>query len=76
MRLSEVLALLSRHCEAAGSRAAWAKAHGVSATYVSDVLGGRREPGVSILDALGLEKRVTYEPKAPPRGVGRKRKAE
>ena len=64
MTLDEVLALLLAECEKVKTRAAWAKAHGVSPTYVSDVLMGRREPGQSILDALGLERIVTYEVKA------------
>lgn len=46
---------------------AWAKSHGVSPAYVSDVIAGRREPGKKILKALGLEKVVTYVPsKANP----------
>lgn len=47
----------------AGNNAAWAKQNGVSASYVSDVLAGRREPGKLILDALGLERVVTYRRK-------------
>ena len=60
-----MLARLGRECEAPGGQAAWAKAHGVSAAYVNDVLRERREPGKSILDALGLEKVVTYREKRP-----------
>lgn len=45
------------------SQVAWAKAHGVSPAYVSDVLAGRREPGKLVLDALGLERVVTYRRK-------------
>lgn len=36
-----------------------AKAYGVSASYLNDVLEGRRRPGKKILDALGF-KAVTY----------------
>lgn len=46
---------LRKACEAAGSQKAWAKRHGVGTSYVCDVLMGRRGPGPSILDALGLE---------------------
>ena len=60
-----MLARLGRECEAPGGQAAWAKAHGVSAAYVNDVLRERREPGKAILDALGLEKVMTYREKRP-----------
>jgi transcriptional regulator with XRE-family HTH domain len=36
---------------------------GVSSQYLSDVLHGRREPGPKILNALGLERVVTYRKK-------------
>lgn len=42
----------------AGTQAGWARAHGVSAPYVSDVLAGRRAAGPAILVALGLRKPV------------------
>lgn len=45
------------------SQADWSRKHGVSAAYVSDVLAGRRDPGKMILDALGLERVVTYRRK-------------
>lgn len=63
MTIDEVLAALRLKCDEAGSQNAWAQAVGVTGAYVSDVLNKRREPGKSILDPLGLEKRVTYEPK-------------
>ena len=44
---------------------AWAKARGIGATYVSDVINGRREPGPSFLAALGLRKMVSYSPALP-----------
>jgi hypothetical protein len=37
----------------------WARAHGISAAYVNDVLAGRRAPGRKVLAALGLT--VSYE---------------
>jgi hypothetical protein len=60
MTLDQVLSLLRRECRKSGSQSAWAKAHGVSGAYVSDVLQKRREPGEGILRPLGLEKAVTY----------------
>jgi predicted transcriptional regulator len=43
-----------------GNQAAWAKAHTLSPSYISDVLSGRREPGEAVMRALGLERIVTY----------------
>ena len=36
--------------------------HGVSASYLSDVVNSRREPGDKILAGLGLRKVVRYVP--------------
>jgi DNA-binding transcriptional regulator YdaS (Cro superfamily) len=47
----------------AGSQSAFAELHGLSTAYVNDVLNRRREPGPAILEALGIEKVVTYEEK-------------
>lgn len=47
-----------------GNASEWGRAAGISPAYVSDVLGGKREPGDKILQALGLEKVVTYRPAA------------
>jgi len=60
--------LLTQACRAAGSQKAWAEANGVTGSYVNDVLQARREPGDSILNALGLVKVVGY--------VERRKKAE
>jgi len=56
----DVCARLRRECDEAGSQKAWAEANGVSGAYVNDVLQARREPGDSILRALGLKKVVRY----------------
>ncbi len=56
----EVIALLRRKCDAAGGQTAFAKLHGISAPYISDVLNGRRDPGDKVLEAIGLERAVTY----------------
>jgi len=53
-------AYLRKACDKAGSQAAWAKATGLSPAYVSDVIAGRREPGAKLLDALSVERIVTY----------------
>jgi DNA-binding transcriptional regulator YdaS (Cro superfamily) len=59
MEKEAILRLLRRSCLAAGSQNKWAKAHGVSQAYVSQVLTGRRHPSPLILSALGLERRIT-----------------
>lgn len=46
-----------------GSQKEFAKAHGISAAYVNDILNRRKEPGKKILDAVGVEKVVTYRVK-------------
>jgi len=65
----DVRVLLKAECDKAGSQRAWAKAHGVSAAYVSDVLSDRRNPGRSILAPLGLIETTryvrTYAPDSP-----------
>lgn len=43
-----------------GNQAAWARSHGFSPQYLSDVLKGRREPGEAILKALKVERVTTY----------------
>lgn len=48
-------------CREAGSQLAWARANDISQAYVNDVLHGRREPGDSILRALGLRRVVSYD---------------
>ena len=56
----EMRRLLREACKAAGNQRAWAKANGVSDTYVSDCLAGRREPGDSIARALGYKPVTMY----------------
>lgn len=46
--------------QAAGSQRAFAQQHGISTQYVNDVLRGRREMGQKILDALGIDRIVSY----------------
>jgi hypothetical protein len=61
MTNDEFLRLLRAECEKAGSQAKWAAARGISPSYLSDVLQGRREAGGKILDALGYKRVVSYE---------------
>jgi DNA-binding transcriptional regulator YdaS (Cro superfamily) len=51
-----------------GSQTAVAKLAGVSIAYINDIKQGRRDIGgaASVLDALGIEKVVTYKRKAKP----------
>lgn len=60
MTRKQLLALLRRQCDKAGSQKAWAKAHGLSTSYLSDVLTNNRAPGWKILKALGVTAAVTY----------------
>lgn len=53
LNIDQVAKLLRRQVR--GNQAAWAKRHGISAAYVSDVLSGRRLPGDKITKAMGLE---------------------
>lgn len=46
---------LRRAVEAAGSQAAWARAHDTSQGYVNDVLLGRREVSADFARKLGFE---------------------
>jgi hypothetical protein len=54
--------MLRRVVEKQG-QSAFADAHGINRSYVSNVLAGRALPGPAILDALGLERVVTYRGK-------------
>lgn len=60
MDLDDVLAALRTEIEAVGTAKAWAERQGVNPSYVSDVLNKNRDPGPVILNALGLEKVVSY----------------
>lgn len=63
MRRDEVIERLRAAIARVGSQAAFAELHGISLAYVNDVLNFRREPGPAILEALGIEKVVTYREK-------------
>lgn len=65
MTESEVIALVRRKVDEAGSMREYARQTGVTVSYVSDLLNGRRAPGPKILGPLGIErvKVVDYRPK-------------
>lgn len=65
---------LAREFRVAGSASAWGKKNGISAAYISDVMNKRKEPGIKILEAIGLERIVTYRKK--PEGCQRKQGRE
>lgn len=58
----DLLRLLQHFVADAGSASAAAKALGISAQYLSDVLHRRRAPGVKIVNALGYELVTGYVP--------------
>lgn len=60
MSVDDVRALIKSSIKTAGTAAAWAKTINLSPQYVGDVLHGRRDPGDTILTALGLQRSVTY----------------
>ena len=60
MNAETVRERLQRICAENGGQAHWARQHGISPAYVSDVINGRREPGKIILAALSLEKIIDY----------------
>ena len=65
MTHDQLMKRIRRELAAAGSQTALARQWGVSIPYLNDVLHGRRDPGVSILTALGLERApVSYRKKA------------
>lgn len=60
LSMEDVRRLLGMACTAVGSQYQWATKHKLSPPYVSDVLAGRRDPGPSILRAIGLKKITAY----------------
>ena len=62
--VEDVLTLLRRAILAErplSTQAAFAKRHGLSKSYVNDVLHRRREPAEAICKALGIRRKVTYQ---------------
>lgn len=48
--------------EHGGTQKSAAKALGISAAYLNDILHGKREPGYKICNALGLHKVISFVP--------------
>ena len=61
MDTNQVIELLKKACAKAGSQKAWARAHGLSQAYVSDVLQRKRGISDSVAEALGYRVVVTYQ---------------
>lgn len=57
--------VLFKACEKLGSQKAWADGHGVSETYVSDILARRREVSAEIALFLGYHKQTIYTKDKP-----------
>ena len=60
MDADDVRRALQRAIDRKGTAAAWCREHEIARSYVSDVLGGRQEPAGKLLDALGIERVVSY----------------
>jgi transcriptional regulator with XRE-family HTH domain len=60
MTRDELVKLLQRRVQTAGTQAALAKELGITAAYLGDVLNGKRKPGPTVLNALGFRRVITY----------------
>ena len=67
----EVLALLRKEVAAVGSMRAYARQHGYTVAYLSDVLRGRRDPGPKVLTPLGLVRDTPAEQNYSYRKTGK-----
>jgi lambda repressor-like predicted transcriptional regulator len=64
MNADEVVEVLRERVQQAGSISAFSRETGIHPATVSNVLSRcAKNPGPSILNALGLKKTVSYEPK-------------
>lgn len=63
MTRDELTLRIHAAAKVAGSQRALAKQWDVSPSYVTDLLRGLRDPGPKILEALGIERVITYEEK-------------
>ena len=59
--IDDVLFLIQREINLAGSRDAFAASRGVSTPYLSQVLNKRRPPSDKLLSAIGLRRVMTFE---------------
>lgn len=70
MTEQEVIEHLRVACQNAGGQKAFAKLYRFSTAFVSDVVNGKRHPSDRILEAIGLERVVTYRKKRVGSKVG------
>lgn len=63
MNGEQVRAMLAHKAEKLGSQKALASAIGVSASFINDILQGKREPSGKPVEFLGLERRVEFVPR-------------
>jgi len=56
----DVLDQLSKEIRAVGSQSEWARRNGLSQTYISQLLIGRRRPGPDVIRALKLERTIAF----------------
>ena len=61
MTLEEFLQYVRQLAREQGSQQALAAKCGINASWLSEILKGRRDPGKKLLDALGFRRVVTYE---------------
>jgi hypothetical protein len=59
----QIIPLLAKACEDAGSQRAWAEANGLSPAFVNDVLQGKRAVTARIAGALNYTKFTGFLPK-------------
>jgi len=59
----KLIDLLRREIAAAGGQSAFARKAGISPQYISEVLRWNKPIGPRLLDALGIEKIITYRRK-------------
>lgn len=63
MNKAEFMEYLQQLVTEAGSQKDLANRLKISTPYLNDILNGRRDPSKKILNALGFEEVVTYQPK-------------
>jgi DNA-binding phage protein len=68
LELDDVVTLLRREVEQAGSQTAWSKKTGIDRATLNQVLKGRRSPTQGILAALNLRTVFTPRGSARPKG--------
>ena len=54
MTVKQLRATLSQRCEMAGGQSEWARRHGIPPSVVSEVINGRRDPSVAVINAMGF----------------------